>query len=117
MLRNIGRSDHFGDLLLGKTFKFVPAFNLLSKIPPELVIKETAYRIIVNGKFLLLNADFIVILAVRIVKPAFIASGCTFYAPIRAISPFGSISTFQLFRSVRMYFAMPGAVVREKSSP
>ena len=39
------------------------------------------------------------ILAVRIVKPAFIASGCTFYAPIRAISPFGSISTFQLFRN------------------
>lgn len=68
--RDIGRSDRVGDLLLGKTFKSVPAFNLLSKIPPEPVIKETAYRIIVNGKFLLLNADFIVILAVRIVKPA-----------------------------------------------
>lgn len=54
--RDIGRSDRVGDLLLGKTFKSVPAFNLLSKIPPEPVIKETAYRIIVNGKFLLLNS-------------------------------------------------------------
>ena len=68
--RDIGRSDRVGDLLLGKTFKSVPAFNLLSKISPELVIKETAYCCIVNGKLLLLNADFIVILAVRIMKPA-----------------------------------------------
>ena len=42
------------------------------------------------------NADFIVILAVRIMKPAFIALGRTFHAPIRAVRPFGSISAFQL---------------------
>lgn len=68
--RDIGRSDRVGDLLLGKTFKSVPAFNLLSKIPPEPVIKETAYRIIVNGKFLLLKSHIATLLIFLLVIPA-----------------------------------------------